>query len=445
MSRNPEVFRALKEDFYAKKLFVTFGVCAVSSLMIIILSSSNHEGISLIHSSEFGRIRLLKSFFYIVYFVVALWGGKEIIDQIVSDKINRAWDFLRMTPQSANEICLGRIAGSVLFPVFVACCFIPPTFFVFASTESVTFVQLLLAYLSFMMGALFVWFTSVAIASRYNVKQKSGIYMLALVLCCLFVSSSMWTEFGSQYSSSANSYYTQERETRLYWAQVTLFLSTIWMYVVARWNLLFELNARPKIFMTYGLLCAVPLIALFARMGIGGKSDMGTFVFFPIAIISLMLSFIEDDGLERYKKWFKDGKFRINETPVWLISALALCTTTIIAILESDQISANVVFYFIAMTLIILRDMTIVQLTSVFVSKHAGILALAILAILHTFTTGIIPLMSNSALASALSETWSLSKFPLDPRFALLNISTLALEVLIAAFLFSASVKESKV
>ncbi len=341
----PEIFRATRSDFKPLKLVLSFFTVQLLSLAIY----------SVFSQSPGFESGLFKTLFWLQIIVICGLGFQRLAESVSKERLEKTWDFQRLTPLTSFEITFGKFIGAPLYALFLGACFLPMLIFLWMGvpelrSSALTHYELAIALI------LFLYALSLLISS-YTETNSRGAGIIGLFFIAAFSSS---TSFLSKLPDETF-YYGISLPT-IHFHTIATVLFGFWAFFGAQWRIGKDLMESRKIWrLPSFLLFLIVYILGFGASNFYISSHVTSTALGAVALFSWIAAFANDERIDHWKIWLqhRKGIEKWNYTPMWIQSVTILLIFAVLACIlipEYRERPAAIIF-----ALFILRDMLFLQ------------------------------------------------------------------------------------
>ena len=359
--------------------------------------------------------------------ILFFYGVPAAVNDFVEEHRNNTWDMLRLTPLTAAEIVLGRLAASTSYAVFLAAALAPWALFAQTMPGAPGFTALAGLWAALALGFVAASATGIAAAGLAVRIQGGQVGSAGLAMGGLGFLASGYTQV-LVVSKETVHLIVGPVPAALYFSAAlglwALWSSTAAVRLVGR--LLSERQfpwALPAFLATlWGIL------AIWSPAGRGGEAWGALCITVP-AVVALLSAFAEGEGEEDWRANYRLAERRRSRealvpgwAPAWLTVAL-LAGLTFAARPEADRIATMVVFF-------LARDLFLLGSLRASLKRNVEVAAMLVLGSLY-----ILPVMYMGVTENIASLYWMVPMEAANAGF-LANILPGALQALAAGGLF---------
>jgi hypothetical protein len=329
-------------------------------------------------------------------FILFGYGIVRLAQSISNEKVERTWDFIRLTPLSSKQVVLGKFLGAPLYAYFLFACLLPwtATYFFFLEPTDMTQYRWIIAI---SLGGVFLAFQFALLLSAYTEMKKrraSGSLGIAF-LTMIFTPWASALIMKTTNSSSSIIFYAVEFDVKTF-LLASFFIFGIWAFFGSCWRVGADLLEPPRVWR----LPAFLFFLSFYIAGIGTDNawnlhransantpfaqDPSIFALISVIIFAYTAAFLNSSKMNDWKEIFDRWKNmdQLHHLPKWVI---ALICTYLIALMLWMKVPSDSIYFrvFLLMPLFLTRDFLFLQFCRFTSSRKPDVMAAIYLALAY--------------------------------------------------------------
>ena len=313
----PEVYRYARTELRKTRLLVGF-LTVTAICLTIVLSVSRME-----HVSSSGDV-IVKILFGLQAVVWLVYGMRCVSVSVVQERVNRTWDFQRLTPLSSFRIATGKLLGAPLFPFFLGAC-VFPWILGFAILDPAVGKGWLASWYLRTVTGLFFFLSLCLLGSAYvetrDEKSSNSVAQGAVLIFVVFVLPQLIVGMikVDAFASGGVRYFHTRWSVDAFWTLTAVFFG-LWLFLGAKWKIGEDLLERDRVW-------RLPLFLGCLAVYLHGLSPdtLAPQVLVPagMAYVSVL---VHTPGLDHWRSWWTrwKGRDRIHRTPTGITAFSSL-------------------------------------------------------------------------------------------------------------------------
>lgn len=444
----PEIYREVKSNLSGFRLIFAAVVIAILTYLIYLASFHNFgRELSPIQSgTQYLTFSCTLQLFSLVFF-----GMSHTLRSISEERVQKTWDYQRLTPLGPWRIVLGKMLSASLYSIFLFLCFVPGQIWALSQAPELLnqYSNFLLQTLSAMLAALSVGL----IFSAYADKPHRGTNLLIFLAVYLVIPNATFKNSINEIQGEVKLFAFEITNSQL--VTISSFLIAFWATLGAKWRVGQNLLEKSQFWRLPSFLAFLYLysanLAFRNPDGSFDPSDGNLLNIMTLLIPVLVLMVATLDPLERnqFRKIISRHttlKNRLDSMPSWVLG----CATVLISSLliyffkinHEPKSELKLVSSLLLIPLFLIRDSLVLQWMVWLRIRSAGVFSLLTCAMLYAIPAIFFSIVKDHSITDS-SYLFAVF-FPVIAKNSSLLLSTLPVTLQIVLLVFLLKVQLQK-
>lgn len=290
--------------------------------------------------------------------VLLVYGTQRTASSVSAERVDRTWDFQRMTPLTSFEVAAGKLIGAPLYAYFLALVIAPWPLVAAAASPVITLGRVLMCW-AVLLSAAFVLLSLGLFISALTEKgpDRGGAHTggALIALAGLYFLAVGIGSVGRPWQGAP--FYGLDVPLWIFYVASALAFGG-WAFAGAKWRIGRDFLESPRFwrFPAFLMFLWAWFLGLTFETLTGAKA--GT-ALIPSLLFAYIGSFLQSERRDEWRAWLSGpGEGRLNRTPLWLAAWLTVCG---LALVTAGGVGVNAVRLCLLFPLFMGRDLMFLQ------------------------------------------------------------------------------------